>query len=341
MALPDGNDEMRSIASAIQEGASAYLNSQYRLVAIVAVPLCIALIFINWQTAVGFLIGAIASAIAGYIGMNVSVRANIRTTEAARGGLAKALRVAFQGGAITGMLVVGLALLSVAGFFLILVEVANFSTRDAVLALVGLSFGSSLISVFARLGGGIFTKGADVGTDMVGKIEAGIPEDDPRNPGVIADNVGDNVGDCAGMAADLFETYAVTSSAVMLLGAILFNDNLNAVLFPLALGALSIVASIIGIFAVRLPRPGSAMEGFYNAIGSGPIMGALYQGLLVAAILSIIGFYPLTTSLMNGVTGTDGVAVNTTNLFLCSLLGIAVTIALVAMCLTGFQLVPV
>ncbi|HYF64976.1 MAG TPA: sodium-translocating pyrophosphatase [Herpetosiphonaceae bacterium] len=330
MALPDGNNEMRSIASAIQEGAAAYLNSQYRLVAIVAIPLFGALFFINWQTAVGFLIGAIASAIAGYIGMNVSVRANIRTTEAARGGLSKALRVAFQGGAITGMLVVGLALLSVAGFFLILVQVAGFSTREAVLALVGLSFGSSLISVFARLGGGIFTKGADVGTDMVGKIEAGIPEDDPRNPGVIADNVGDNVGDCAGMAADLFETYAVTSSAVMLLGALLFNDNLNAVLFPLALGALSIVASIIGIFAVRLPRPGSGMEGFYNAIGSGPIMGALYQGLLVAAILSIVGFFPLTTSLMNGVTDSAGVAVNTTNLFLCALLGIVVTIALVA-----------
>ncbi len=326
LALPDGNDEMRSIAKAIQEGASAYLNSQYRVVAIVAVPLVVALYFLtDGYSAVGFLIGAFASAIAGYIGMNVSVRANIRTTEAARGGLAKALRVAFQGGAITGMFVVGLALLSVSGFYLVLKEIIGLDIKEAVIALVGLSFGSSLISVFARLGGGIFTKGADVGTDMVGKIEAGIPEDDPRNPGVIADNVGDNVGDCAGMAADLFETYAVTSSAVMLLGALLFKENANAVVYPLALGAVSIIASIVGIFAVRLPRAGSAMEKFYNTIGSGPIMGALYQGLLVAAILSIIAFYPVTMSLMSNIPGVD---VN--GLFVCALLGILVTIALVA-----------
>ena len=325
LALPDGNDEMRSIAKAIQEGASAYLNSQYRVVAMVAVPLFALLFLLGWPTATGFLVGAIASAVAGYIGMNVSVRANIRTTEAARGGLAKALRVAFQGGAITGMLVVGLALLSVAGFFFVMIEVADLPIREAVLALVGLSFGSSLISVFARLGGGIFTKGADVGTDMVGKIEAGIPEDDPRNPGVIADNVGDNVGDCAGMAADLFETYAVTSSAVMLLGALLFNDSLNSVLYPLALGAVSIVASIIGIFAVRLPRPGSGLEGFYNSIGSGPIMGSLYQGLIVAALLSIVAFYPVTASLMSNLPG-----VTVGGLFGCAAIGILVTIALVA-----------
>lgn len=330
LALPDGNNDMKAIAKAIQEGASSYLNHQYRVVAIVAVPLFLLLFLINWQTAVGFLIGAVASALAGYIGMNVSVRANIRTTEAARGGLAKALRVAFQGGAITGMLVVGLALLAVAGFFGLLYGVLDMPIREAVIALVGLSFGSSLISVFARLGGGIFTKGADVGTDMVGKIEAGIPEDDPRNPGVIADNVGDNVGDCAGMAADLFETYAVTSSAVMLLGALLFKDNLNAILYPLALGAVSIVASIIGIFAVRLPKQGSGLAKFYDAIGTGSIMGALYQGLVVAAILSIIAFLPITTSLMSGLTTAEGVAVSTTGLFICALLGIVVTIALVA-----------
>ncbi|HEY1013888.1 MAG TPA: sodium-translocating pyrophosphatase [Herpetosiphonaceae bacterium] len=326
LRLPDGNDEMRTIARAIQEGAAAYLNSQYKVVAIVAVPLFVALIFLlTIYSAVGFLIGAVASAIAGYIGMNVSVRSNIRTTEAARGGLAKALRVAFQGGAVTGMLVVGLALLSVSAFYLVLNSVLGLTPRESINALVGLSFGSSLISVFARLGGGIFTKGADVGTDMVGKIEAGIPEDDPRNPGVIADNVGDNVGDCAGMAADLFETYAVTSVAVMLLGSLLFANNTNAILYPLALGAVSIITSIIGIFAVRLPRPGSGLEGFYNKIGSGPIMGALYQGLLISAILSIVAFYPVTQALMGGVPGA-----NVGNLFISSLLGVAVTIALVA-----------
>ncbi len=337
LSLPDGNDEMRTIAQAIQEGASAYLNSQYRVVAIVAVPLFVLLFFVGenglWL-AIGFLIGAVASALAGYIGMNVSVRANVRTAEAARGGLAKALRVAFQGGAITGMLVVGLALMSVTLFYLVLTEVASLSISEAVLALIGLSFGSSLISVFARLGGGIFTKGADVGTDMVGKIEAGIPEDDPRNPGVIADNVGDNVGDCAGMAADLFETYVVTSSAVMLLGALLFNNNSNAVLYPLAIGAVSIVASLVGIFAVRLPRSGSGMDGFYKAVGSGPIMGALYQGLFVAALLSVIAFFPITSILMGDLGATAGLAADAVvptvmQLFGSAVLGILVTIALV------------
>ena len=335
MRLPDGNDAMRTIARAIQEGAAAYLNSQYRVVAGVALPLFVLLLVVlgPWMAA-GFLLGAVVSAVAGYIGMNVSVRANVRTAEAARGGLAKALRVAFQGGAITGMLVVGLALLSVALFYWLLIEVAAYEVREAVFILVGLSFGSSLISVFARLGGGIFTKGADVGTDMVGKIEAGIPEDDPRNPGVIADNVGDNVGDCAGMAADLFETYVVTSSAVMLLGALLFENSVAAVVYPLAIGAVSIVASLVGIFAVRLPKPGSGSEKFYNTIGSGPIMGALYQGLLVAAILSIIAFFPITSMIMGdlavGLSPTVEVVPTTTGLFVSALMGIVVTIALVA-----------
>ncbi|MCL5411897.1 MAG: sodium-translocating pyrophosphatase [Patescibacteria group bacterium] len=303
LSLPTGSEKMVSIAKAIQEGASAYLNKQYRTVAIVAVLLFAGLwYFLGSSTAVGFLVGAIASAAAGYVGMNVSVRANVRTTEAAKKGLGQALNVAFKGGAVTGLMVVGLGLLSVAAFYTF--------THD-VKALIGLGFGGSLISVFARLGGGIFTKGADVGTDMVGKIEAGIPEDDPRNPGVIADNVGDNVGDCAGMAADLFETYAVTAVATMLLGSLVFPAFGNAVIYPLVLGAASIIASIAGTFFVHLGK-------------SKNIMRALYEGLGVSALLAAIAFYPITAWLME-----DNKLFGTSNLYWSSLLGLIVTIGMV------------
>ncbi|MCL5784898.1 MAG: sodium-translocating pyrophosphatase [Patescibacteria group bacterium] len=303
LKLPIGNDKMREIAIAIQEGASAYLNKQYHTIAYVAVPLFLVLwIFLGQNTALGFLVGAIASALAGYVGMNVAVRANVRTTEAAKYGLSKALDVSFKGGAVTGLMVVGLGLLSVAGFY--------FLTGD-VRALVGLGFGGSLISVFARLGGGIFTKGADVGTDMVGKIEAGIPEDDPRNPGVIADNVGDNVGDCAGMAADLFETYAVTAVATILLGSLVFANFPNAITYPLALGAASIIASIAGTFFVRLGN-------------SKNIMMALYKGLAASAVLAALFFYPITLWIMGG----NG-QFSVTSLYWSSLLGLAVTIGMV------------
>jgi K(+)-stimulated pyrophosphate-energized sodium pump len=301
-----GNERMQEIAKAIQEGAGAYLNKQYKTIGMIAVVLFLVIGLVpelGWTMAFGFLVGAIFSALAGYIGMNVSVRANVRTTEAARNGINEALSLAFKGGTVTGLLVVGLALLGVTAFYAI--------TKD-VNALVGLGFGASLISVFARLGGGIFTKAADVGADLVGKLEAGIPEDDPRNPGVIADNVGDNVGDCAGMAADLFETYAVTSVATMLLGSLLFAEFENAILYPLAIGGIAIFASIIGTWFVRLGN------------NSKNIMGALYKGLIASGIIAAVAFYPVTNLLMK-----DNGQYEVMDLFICSLVGLFVTGALV------------
>jgi K(+)-stimulated pyrophosphate-energized sodium pump len=321
LAKPAGDKKMIEISGAIQEGASAYLKRQYLIITAVAVPLLVLLIILqNWQTGLGFVVGGVLSGAAGFIGMNLSVRANSRVAEAAKGGVPPALDVAFKGGSVTGMLVVGMALIGVAGLFGLLTATGAADDKEAIDALLGLGFGGSLISVFARLGGGIFTKAADVGADLVGKVEAGIPEDDPRNPAVIADNVGDNVGDCAGMAADLFETYAVTTVAVMLLGVLYFSSDVSTTLalYPLVIGGVAIIASIIGALLVSTKTD--------------RVEGALYRGLIISGILSIIAFYPVTEWLMSG--PLDGFAekggqaladATVVGVWLCAVIGVAVT----------------
>jgi K(+)-stimulated pyrophosphate-energized sodium pump len=326
LSMSAGNARMQEIAAAIQEGARAYLNRQYTTIAIAGIVIfAIAWAFLGWQEAVGFLIGATLSGAAGYVGMNVSVRANVRTTEAARQGLAQGLSVAFRSGAVTGMLVVGLGLIGVAGYYAFLTSGLHLDVSDAhqgriiVDSLVSLGFGASLISIFARLGGGIFTKGADVGGDMVGKVEAGIPEDDPRNPATIADNVGDNVGDCAGMAADLFETFAVTTVATMVLASIYFVGEMRTslMLYPLAISAMCILTSIVGTFFVQLGK-------------SGNIMGALYKGVIATGLLSLIGLWPLTEWIIPGgihatLTTSGGIEFTGLSLFECGVTGLIVT----------------
>jgi len=310
-SAPAGDQKMTDIAEAIKTGAIAYLNRQLKSMGIAGVVLFVIVAFsLGFTTAIGFLVGAIASFAAGYIGMRVSVIANVRTAEAAKDGMGKGLNMAFRGGAVTGMIVAGLALTSVAGFYTILLA-SGVDSRHAVIALVALGFGGSLISIFARLGGGIFTKGADVGADLVGKVEAGIPEDDPRNPATIADNVGDNVGDCAGMAADLFETYAITAVAAMLLGNLLFPAIAIATDFPLVLGAISIVASMIAVFFVKLGK-------------NEYIMGALYKGMFGSAILAAIAFLVACTSAFAGVAEISGI-----NIYFASLIGLILTVVIV------------